>query len=62
VGNAAEVAGEHHGATEELRDREVHHVGAILGVVLAGLGGGGAERLATDCVLAAAGSGVGWFT
>jgi hypothetical protein len=41
AGNAAEVAGERHGATEELRDREVHHVGAILGVVLAGLGGGG---------------------
>jgi hypothetical protein len=41
--------------------REAHHVGAVLRVVSAGLGGG-AERLAADNVLVVAGLGVGWFS
>jgi hypothetical protein len=103
AGNTAEVAGDSHGATEELGDaksapdngwrrmsvvvrsvahdteedqrggshpwsmaagcgvREVHHVGAVLRVVSAGVAGA-VERLATDNVLATAGSGAGWFS
>jgi hypothetical protein len=41
--------------------REVHHVSAVLRVVSAGVAGA-VERLATDNVLATAGSGAGWFS